>query len=69
MAYFIYQNPHRGRSRIHKADCCFCREGAGLRPSDTSWHWHGPFKHAELAFQHALEVVGVIAKPYGTCRP
>lgn len=69
MAYFIYQNPHLGRSRIHRADCAFCRNGVGSRPADTSWHWHSPFDRLELAVEQARQAIGEDVKVCGMCRP
>jgi hypothetical protein len=53
-SYYVYQNWHRSRGRIHRADCSFCNHGKGFRAADTGQHgkWHG-FDDREAAFDAA----------------
>lgn len=44
--YYVYVSYRRGRARIHRADCGFCKHGKGARgresPSGSS-SWIGPY--------------------------
>ena len=43
--YYVYENWHRKRGRIHLADCVYCNHGRGTQRSDSgkNGRWHGPF--------------------------
>ena len=69
VTYYVYENPHRGRSRVHRGDCCFCNQGIGARWADTSTHWHGPFAERAVAFEYGNQAIGEVVRACGTCRP
>jgi len=69
--YYIYENWHRKRGRIHLASCVYCNEGRGTQPDDSGRHgkWHGPFNRNE-----AFDAVERLQKnadiqPCAVCKP
>jgi len=52
--HYVYQNWHRSRGRIHKAECSYCNHGKGVRAEDSGklGKWHG-FADRTSAFNAA----------------
>jgi hypothetical protein len=51
MSFFVYQNWHRVRARLHRGNCSHCNDGRGTQPnhSGANDEWHGPFKELNHA--------------------
>jgi len=69
--YFVYENWHRKRGRIHLSDCSYCNEGRGIRQTDSgkNGRWLGPLDRNE-----AFSLVGRLQKnadiqPCAVCNP
>lgn len=45
MSFFVYQNWHRMRARLHYGNCSHCKFGSGTQPHDSGLNgkWNGPF--------------------------
>jgi F-type H+/Na+-transporting ATPase subunit beta len=50
--FYAYDNHHRDRARVHRAECPWCNHGQGVQggSSGASDQWHGPFNTAENAY-------------------
>ena len=51
MSYWVYENYRHNKAVVHKAECRFCKDGAGLHEvgENTNGQWHGPFCDASEA--------------------
>lgn len=51
MDFYVYQNWHRERARLHRGECRHCREGQGSQPVDSGRNgkWHGPIEERKAA--------------------
>ena len=69
--YYIYENWHRKRGRIHLASCGYYNDGRGPQQADSgkNGRWHGPFdrNHAFAAVEH-LQMSADI-QPCAVCNP
>ena len=68
--YYVYENWHRSRGRIHKADCSFCNHGKGTQGEDTGRNgtWHG-FPSRASAFASAEKMNVKDMKACAVCAP
>lgn len=68
--YWVYENLVRRQSRMHLAECRFCRNGRGIHQkiiSEINGHWLGPF-HDRSAALKALNGTGQPdRRPCETC--
>ena len=45
MAYWVYENYPNNRATVHKAECSYCNNGAGVHGvgKNPTGQWHGPY--------------------------
>jgi len=57
MDFYLYQNWHRQRGKIHRGECPSCNHGRGIHEVDSGKYgkWLGPFSREE-AFKRAGEL-------------
>jgi hypothetical protein len=69
--YYIYQNTHRKRARIHLGRCARCDRGR-WQPTDskTPGIWLGPYDRKE-AFEVVMRLTsdGIDTQPCTKCEP
>lgn len=42
--YYVYEDDPTSTAKIHRADCCYCNNGRGIKDTRLSDNrWHGPF--------------------------
>lgn len=68
MEYYIYENWHRDRGRIHKAECGFCNRSNSPDTQDRNGKWHGPFDR-NGAFSAATMLALTDVRPCSACNP
>ena len=69
--YYIYENWHRKRGRIHLANCTYCNEGRGIEQADSGRNgkWHGPFNRNEAFATVERLQKGADIQPCAVCNP
>jgi hypothetical protein len=69
--FYVYEAWMRPRVRIHRADCSFCNEGTGFRPTPSTLNgrWSGPYASREEAYRAAEGLGQQDMAPCAHCRP
>lgn len=68
--FWVYDNRVHKRARIHRADCSYCNDGAGMHDdvADVAGEWLGPFAELRDA-RRAANRTGREARRCQTCAP
>ena len=66
--YWVYEDDSTNRARLHKATCCCCNDGQGMKGSRLPDNrWHGPFGTVREAIDCALSTGHLDAKGCWFC--
>ena len=71
MSFYVYENTVRDKAIVHRGNCSFCNEGAGLHGSRTtkSSTWHGPYASAHEAMVKAKACRRTRTEGCAVCSP
>ena len=71
MKYYVYQNWHRVRARVHLGTCSHCKNGQGTQPQDSGQNgkWHDPFDSKDAAITLMLSFRYADSDLCKVCRP
>jgi hypothetical protein len=69
--YYVYENWHRKRGRIHLGSCAYCNEGRGFQPDDSGRNgkWHGPFSRNDAFTTVKRLQKDADIQPCAVCKP
>ena len=55
MPYWVYENYPNNKAMVHRAECGFCQDGAGVSGTGgtANGQWHGPYPDVHQARSQA----------------
>jgi len=71
MSFYVYQNWHRMRTRVHRDACSNCNDGRGKQPIDSGKNgkWQPPFDSCAAAVALMKSFGYPDSKPCEICKP
>ena len=71
MRYLVYENYPNNKAVVHRAECGFCKAGAGMAGTGgtSNGQWHGPYSDAYQARSQAHSTGRVDVHDCASCKP